>query len=107
MDKFLKHKTPFFYFTSEEIKIRTQSYLPRNFKLYYSVKACLFKNLINYLDSFVDGFSVSSIAELKKTRLETSKSIHFVSPLIRKEEISQINTLANSMSFNSLEQLKD
>ena len=55
---------------------------------------------------FVDGFSVSSTTELEKTRLETAKPIHFVSPLIRKEEINQINILANSMSFNSLEQFK-
>lgn len=89
-----------------EINKNIAKYRLRNFKLFYSVKACLFKGLIEYIDSLVDGYSVSSIAELKKVRKETDKPIHFVSPLIRDQEICEINKYADSVSFNSLEQHK-
>ena len=98
-------KTPFFYFDNSEISRCVKKYSSRNFQLNYSVKACLFKGLVKFLDSFVDGFSVSSVNELEKVRLETKKPIHFVSPLIRQTEIDKINSFANSVSFNSLEQL--
>ncbi|MDE0150958.1 MAG: hypothetical protein OXK80_00460 [Bdellovibrionales bacterium] len=96
--------SPFFYFNNRKILFCVKRYSSRNFLLNYSAKACLFKGLIKFFNPLIDGFSVSSIDELKKTKLETNKPIHFVSPLIRKTEIDVINSLANSIAFNSLEQ---
>ena len=99
-----KVNLPCFYFNSSEIVRCTKRYQSRNFLLNYSVKACLFDGLVTRLGHFVDGFSVSSVNELIKTRSETKKPIHFVSPLIRQHEVNYINSLANSVAFNSLEQ---
>ena len=99
-------QTPFFYFDSNKLTECAKQYSLRNFKLYYSVKACLFKGLIHFFSPLVDGFTVSSIRELENTRSETKKNIHFVSPLIRKNEIDKINSFANSITFNSLEQFE-
>ena len=98
-------KSPFFYFDSTQLASSTKKYAQRKFTLNYSVKACIFDGLVTAFDSHVDGFSVSSTQELLNTRKETKKPIHFVSPLIRKQEIDMINKHANSVAFNSLEQL--
>ena len=98
-------ENPLFYFDKGKILTSVQNYSDRNFLLNYSVKACLFEGLTKILDPFVDGFSVSSIQELKDVRKETKKPCHFVSPLIRDQEIDFINKYANSVAFNSLEQL--
>ncbi len=99
-------QSPLFYFDSNKLSQRAKQYSHRKFKLYYSVKASLFKGLATLLHPLVDGFSVSSITELENTKAETSRPIHFVSPLIRETEINLINHFANSITFNSLEQIE-
>ena len=104
------HKVPLYFYDKEIIKENINTYKDRNFQLNYSVKACLFPELVRYMDGYVDGFSVSSIGELEAVKKETIKPIHFVSPLIRRQEIELINKLCKSLGFNSLEQyerLKD
>ena len=97
-------KTPYFYFDKNILNRNMKNYSNRNFKCYYSVKSCMFNGLIKEVSKNLDGFTVSSIDHLKKVRVETDKPIHFVSPLIRSQEIDIINSLANSLTFNSLEQ---
>lgn len=97
---------PFYYFDSTELTHRAKNYSSRKFNLYYSVKACKFKGLVRLLTPLVDGFSVSSLEELNYTRRETNKPVHFLSPLLREEEVDAINQQAGSVAFNSLEQLK-
>ena len=98
--------TPVFVFDKGEIINCAKKYQGRQYNLYYSVKACLFKGLVKYISPLINGFSVSSVTELETTREETQKPVHFVSPLIRDIEIKRINSLANSITFNSLEQYK-
>ena len=75
------------------------------FFFYYSVKSCLFDGLVAEIKPFLDGFSVSSISQLKEVRKATKDShIYFVSPLIRDYEVEAINKYGNSVSFNSVEQ---
>ena len=101
----MSYQSPCFYFNEKKIIDSVENYQvdKKRFRLNYSVKSCLFDRLVKVLDSQdeIDGFTVSSIQELLDTRAETKKPIHFVSPLIRAEEIKMINNHANSVSFNS------
>ena len=97
-------KTPYFYFDKDTFLKNIRNYSFKKFLHYYSAKSCLFKGLIKEIAGSLDGFTVSSIDYLYKVRAETSKPIHFVSPLIRKKELQVINSIGNSVTFNSLEQ---
>ena len=98
-------QTPYFFFNKTQLKQNVKNYSKRLFSFYYSVKSCLFDELVTEIKPFLDGFSVSSIYELEKVRKVTGDShIHFVSPLIRNYEIEAINRCGDSISFNSLEQ---
>ena len=99
-----RKNTPYFLFDIDEIKKNINHYKTRNFILNYSVKSCLFDNLAKETEYLLDGFTVSSKGDLKKVRNETKKSIHFVSPLIRDSEIKTVNSMGNSIAFNSLGQ---
>ena len=96
--------TPYFLFDINQIKQNILKYENRHFSLNYSVKSCLFKDLVKETEHLLDGFTVSSIGDLKKVRKETEKPIHFISPLIRNSEIKEINAIGNSIAFNSLNQ---
>lgn len=100
-----KKDTPYFLFDIDEMKKNINHYKARNFILNYSVKSCLFDKLVKETGHLLDGFTVSSKGDLKKVRNETKKPIHFVSPLIRDSEIKIINSMGNSIAFNSLGQL--
>ena len=62
--------------------------------------------VLEEIEPLVDGFTVTSIKDLKNVRGISKKSIHFVSPLIREKEIREINLKGNSVSFNSIESFK-
>ena len=96
--------TPYFLFDINKIKRNINRYKNRNFIFKYSVKSCLFDNLVQEIECSLDGFTVSSKGDLEKVRNETQKPIHFVSPLIRDSEIEIINSIGNSIAFNSLGQ---
>ena len=100
-------KTPYFLFDKNRLKKNITNYSKRNFSFYYSTKSCLFDGLVQELAYFLDGFTVSSVHDLKKVR-ETIQdaTIHFVSPLIRNCEIQAVNDAGNSITFNSLEQFE-
>ena len=99
-------KTPYFYFDKNIFSKNIKKYSHKRFQHYYSTKSCLFDGLIKKISRNLDGFTVSSTDYLYKVRSETPKPICFVSPLIRKKEIQAINSLGNSVTFNSLEQYK-
>ena len=98
-------QTPYFFFNKAQLKQNVKNYSNRLFSFYYSVKSCLFDGLVAEIKPFLDGFSVSSISQLKEVRKVTKDShIYFVSPLIRDYEVEAINKYGNSVSFNSVEQ---
>ena len=99
-------KTPYFYFDKNIFIKNINNYSKKLFRHYYSVKSCLFDGLIKEISKNLDGFTVSSIDSLRKVRAETDKPIHFISPLIRDQEIDAVNSLGNSLTFNSIEQFK-
>ena len=96
--------TPYFLFYEHQVRKNIENYSKRNFTLYYSTKSCLFDALIQEIQPHLDGFSVSSVHDLKKIRKNLNTPVHFISPLIRDHEINAINKHGNSISFNSLEQ---
>ena len=100
----MKTHTPYFLFDISKIKKNIIKYESRHFNLNYSVKSCLFDGLVRETEYLLDGFTVSSKGDLKKVRNETEKPIHFISPLIRDSEIEEINSIGNSIAFNSLSQ---
>lgn len=99
-----RKNTPYFLFDINKIKNNINCYKNRKFILNYSVKSCLFDSLVKETEHLLDGFTVSSKGDLKKVRTETQKPIHFVSPLIRDSEIKIVNSIGNSIAFNSLNQ---
>ena len=99
-----QHDTPYFLFDIREMHNNISRYKNRKFNLNYSAKSLLFKQLSSKIESLLDGFTVSSIRDLKIVRNETNKPIHFISPLIRNTEIQEINSIGNSIAFNSINQ---
>lgn len=102
-----QQNTPYFLFDINKINKNIHRYRNRQFVLNYSVKSCLFNGLVKETAPLLDGFTVSSKGDLKKVRNETQKPIHFVSPLIRDSEIEIINSIGNSIAFNSLRQFHE
>lgn len=99
-----KKQTPCFLIDINRIKNNINNYNNRKFHLNYSVKSCLFEGLVKNIDHSLDGFTVSSKRDLRKVRNETEKPIHFVSPLVREIEIKEMNSMGNSITFNSIGQ---
>ena len=98
-------ETPYFLFKKSRLEENLKLYSKRDFKLYYSVKSCIFEKLIESIAPFIDGISVTSKEHLYHVREEENKKhIHFISPMIRNQEVSEINKYGNSVSFNSFEQ---
>ena len=100
----MRNNTPYFLFNINKIRNNIKNYKNRKFSLNYSVKSCLFDKLIKKTEDLLDGFTVSSIRDLKRVRKETKKPIHFVSPLITSSEVETVNRIGNSIAFNSLGQ---
>ena len=61
------YSTPIYIYSKEVIKNKInilRDLLSPDFKIYYSIKANPFKDLILFIHQYIDGFDVSSIAEL-------------------------------------------
>ena len=95
--------TPFFLYDKNILKKNSLKYSSRKFYLNYSIKSCSFLGVLQEIEALVDGFTVTSISDLNKIRKLSKKPIHYVSPLIRREEIETINIKGNTISFNSIE----
>lgn len=78
------------------------------FQLLYPLKPNFLPQVLGIIASEVSGFSVSSYFEccLAREASNESSSIHFTSPSLRPDEIERIAELCDSVSFNSLSQLR-
>ena len=95
--------TPFFLYDRNILQKNVSRYTSRNFHLNYSVKSCSHPLVLQEIEPFVDGFTVTSVKDLNNARALSKKKIHYVSPMIRAQEIESINLEGDSVSFNSLE----
>ena len=99
-------RTPFFLYDRSILKKNIVRYSSRNFCFNYSVKSCSLPNVLQEIEPFVDGFTVTSVRDLSNARkLSGKKNIHYVSPMLRGLEIESINDEGDSISFNSIESL--
>ena len=77
------------------------------FKLLYAVKASALSDILLQLAPQIDGFAVSSLFEARLIRnLFPSSELHFTTPGIRSDEISELGDLCEYISFNSIPQLE-
>ncbi|MCG8017279.1 MAG: carboxynorspermidine decarboxylase [Candidatus Thiodiazotropha sp. 'RUGA'] len=74
----------------------------------YSIKACPAEALLREIANQVDGFSVSSLFEARLANEVTNGTakLHTTTPGFRREEMSELGTLCETVSFNSLNQLQ-
>jgi carboxynorspermidine decarboxylase len=77
-------------------------------RILYSVKACPFTGLLRRVRNSLDGFSVSSLFEAKLAHevLAGQGSLHITTPGFRRDEMVEIATLCDHVSFNSISQLE-
>lgn len=75
-------------------------------KLLYSIKALPFAGILRLAAEYVDGLSVSSLfeARLAGEMLSGQGSIHITTPGLRPDEMAQVASLCDCVSFNSLPQ---
>ena len=104
-------QTPYFVFSEKEI-LKNIDFI-RNLnvplKLLYSTKSLSNGFILSLMKEKVDGFSVSSIFESKIAK-SYLKNIHYISPVIKEDEIEKVSALCNRITLNSLSQfnlLKD
>ncbi|RLW70619.1 MAG: hypothetical protein B6D71_05700 [gamma proteobacterium symbiont of Stewartia floridana] len=86
----------------QQIRCKTGSHV------LYSIKACPAETLLREIASQVDGFSVSSLFEARLANEVTNGSagLHITTPGFRREEMSELGSLCETVSFNSLNQLQ-
>lgn len=75
-------------------------------KLLYSIKALPFAGVLRLAAEYVDGLSVSSLFEARLARevLSGQGTIHITTPGLRPDEMAEIASLCDFVSFNSLPQ---
>ncbi len=75
-------------------------------KLLYSLKSLALADCLRVMAESVDGFSASSYFEAKLAReiIKREGTVHFTTPGVRSEEMEQISSLCDFISFNSLSQ---
>ena len=75
-------------------------------RMLYSLKASSFSPLLQRINQFVDGFSVSSLFEARLAHeiLGRREGIHLVSPALNQREAAEIADTCDHVSFNSLGQ---
>jgi carboxynorspermidine decarboxylase len=99
--------TPAFVYDEGSIK-RTATLLQKlrrsGLKLLYSVKALPFTPVMELLEPYVDGFSVSSLFEARLAASVGKSCCHITTPGLRGDEITGIGELCSHVSFNSLSQ---
>ena len=104
-------KTPYFVFSEKEILKNIDFIRNLNVPLtfLYSTKSLPNGFILSLMKEKVDGFSVSSIFEGKIAK-SYLKNIHYISPVIKEDEIEKVSTLCHRITLNSLSQfnlLKD
>jgi carboxynorspermidine decarboxylase len=105
-------ETPAFVFDKDRLKANLsrleQVRSASDCQILYSIKACPVEGLMREVSDSVDGFSVSSLFEARLANEVTNgeSSLHITTPGFRKEEMSEIGELCDTVSFNSLSQLQ-
>ena len=103
-------QTPAFVYDLDEInkKVKFLSKIKKrlNCKVLYSLKALPLTRILEEMEFFIDGFSVSSLfeAKLAKQTSKNKKEIHFVSPGIKNEQWEDLSEIVSYLTFNSFEQ---
>lgn len=102
--------TPAFILDKEQIiasletlnRIREQS----GCRILYSIKALPFAPVLQWIEPYVQGFSVSSLFEARLVAEVTTGQgeIHLTTPGLKAEESAELNRLCTHISFNSLTQ---
>ena len=72
----------------------------------FAIKSFSFADALKLMSPRLDGFAVSSLFEAKLAREATTHagSIHITSPGLRRQELDEISSLCDYVSFNSLSQ---
>lgn len=102
--------TPAFVYDEEHVveKLELLSRVRRKSgcHILYSVKALSYNTLLQTISGYVDGFSVSSLFESRLARevLGNNGSIHLTSPGIKRDDMPEISSSCDYISFNSLPQ---
>jgi carboxynorspermidine decarboxylase len=105
-------RTPAFVIDERELTMRAKALEPfrelRQVKLLYSMKACSCVSVMRALRARIDGYSCSSLFEAKLARNVGGRSaiLHFVSPVIRNEEIAELAHICDRITVNSENQLQ-
>lgn len=106
-------ETPAFIYNegqiAENIK-NIKKYIPDDIcRLLFPLKSFAIVDALSFMESLVNGFSVSSLFEARLARhvLGKGKSIHLTTPGLRSDEIDEIGELCDFISFNSLSQFEN
>ena len=77
-----------------------------NCKLLFAIKSFSFTGALEVMAPRLDGFAVSSLYEARLARSVVSQggSIHITTPGLRPDEVEEIGSLCDFVSFNSLNQ---
>lgn len=104
-------RTPSFVCHTDDLK-RTASRIrtaarSANCILLYSVKANALPGVLTTLESFIDGFGVSSLAEAKaaRTALGDSGNLHLCTVAVPPQHADELADICDYVTFNSLSQL--
>ena len=108
--KDIPQSTPAFLIDQDKIK-KTLHYLQflkerSQCKVLFSIKSLPLTAVMKQTLTVVDGFSVSSLFELRLAReVDLGDSeVHLTTPGLRVDEFDELTTLSTAISFNSLEQ---
>ena len=102
--------TPAFVLDAQAIQqsCDTLTYLRRESgcRVLYSIKALPFMPVLQWIQPYVDGFSVSSLFEAKLAHavLTKEQSIHLSTPGIKTAEVDELSRVCSHISCNSLTQ---
>jgi carboxynorspermidine decarboxylase len=78
------------------------------FKLLYAIKPLTFEFVLELMANWVDGFATSSLFESRLARgvIGQRGTVHITTPGYRVDELGELSLLCNSLTFNSVSQLR-
>ena len=110
VDKLEALETPAFVYEQsallENVKSITKIARERSCKVLYTPKANAIHAVLSLIGNYVDGFAASSVFEARLSRevIDQNGSVHLTSPGFRAGDVSEITSLCDYVSFNSLNQ---
>ncbi len=90
----------------EDISKITQIVKSLDCELIYSLKPLTLFPILSIISNYVDGFGVSSLFEAKlvHTLIKNGQTLHFTTPGIKQDEISEISKHVDHFCYNSVPQ---